>query len=91
MADKVDVFQAIEDVLAEMARDGHALDMHYEALDQARAAIVDVFAASRRVRDAFVAHGKSSNAISDRKTRRECENALVALDEALASLAGASR
>lgn len=56
---------------------------------EVRSIVSRLIATSRRVRDAFAAHGKSDNAIADLATRRECEEAMLALDEALASLAGA--
>ena len=42
----IDVLADIEVILAEMARDGVALDMHYETLDQARAAVDELFQAA---------------------------------------------
>ena len=39
---RFDVLAVMDEVLADMARDGLALDMHYESIDQARVAVAEL-------------------------------------------------
>ena len=43
--ERVDPLAVLEEVLTDMARDGLALDMYYESVDQASAAVTELVAA----------------------------------------------
>lgn len=89
---KVDVLAVLEAVLADMARDGLALDMHYEDVDQARAAIAELIEAGKRMdRMHALLMAKTNHAASfyDAECFREMNEAPLQMQAALARVGGA--